>query len=448
MVAVPLLPPVQRYQQQVRPGQIRQGRPGPGQVEYGLAQRPGHPLKHRGPGQERPLPAGDPGQELRLHILAHQPVIPAEGDRRARQRAALPQVKSRQVQPGRPALGPPVQPGHLILGQRHLSVAQQRRRLLTGQRQIPGADLQDPALGAQPRHPQRRLGPPRQRQPRAGRHMIGQHRQRGAAFGVVQRVHVIQDQRDRRGHRPECGSEPGDDRAGHRARRGGQRVEHPSVDRLDRVQRFRDIGQQDLRIVVPFVDRHPRERLAIALGPLRKQRRLPVTRRRDHRDNRTPIAPRQPFDQRRTTDGPGPYHRTAELRRQKVERRTARPVRPVGPFTHAAAAHAPTMPPGMVRRSMIFPSHGSGQARQIAPHQRWLRCGPPRTRRMSRAAIDAEGRSSRPSAPAHGALRSSARITPLPVPGRGRPGICGASRPGFRGCRRHTGRRAPPRPRR
>ena len=95
----------------------------------------------------------------------HQPVIPAEGNRRARQRTALLQVKSRQVQPGRPPLGPPVQPGHLILTQRQLRMTQQRGRLLTGERQIGGADLQDPALGAQPRDAQRRLGPAGQRQP-------------------------------------------------------------------------------------------------------------------------------------------------------------------------------------------------------------------------------------------------------------------------------------------
>ena len=48
------------------------------------------------------------------------------------------------------------------------------------------ADLQKLALGAQPRDPQRRLGPPGEHQPRPGRHVIGQHRQRGPAFGVVQ----------------------------------------------------------------------------------------------------------------------------------------------------------------------------------------------------------------------------------------------------------------------
>jgi hypothetical protein len=45
--------------------------------------------------------------------------------------------------------------------------------------------------------PQRRLGSPRQHQPRAARHMIGQHRHRRPALGVVRRVHIIEDQRDR-----------------------------------------------------------------------------------------------------------------------------------------------------------------------------------------------------------------------------------------------------------
>ena len=126
MVAVPLPSPVQRHQQHVRPGQIRQDRSRPGHVEHRITQRPAHALQHRGPGQERPLPAGDPRQELRLHVLAHQPVVPAEGDRRARQRAALPQIQGRQVQPGRPSLGPLMQLGHLVLAERDASLTQQR----------------------------------------------------------------------------------------------------------------------------------------------------------------------------------------------------------------------------------------------------------------------------------------------------------------------------------
>ena len=159
--------------------------------------------------------------------------------------------------------------GNVLLGDRDVSVAQQQERLVLGERQIPGADLQDPSLGAQPRYPQRRPGSASQGQPGAARYVIGQHRQRLLAFPVAQHVHVVQDQRDRRGHQGERRPEPRQDRAGHRTPRRGQRVEDPLVDRLDRIQRLRDIGEQDLRIVVPFVDRYPGERLAVALGPLR-----------------------------------------------------------------------------------------------------------------------------------------------------------------------------------
>ena len=102
VVAVPLPVRVQRHQQQVRPRQIRQGRGGPGRVEHRLAQRPAHPLQHRGPGQEHPLPRGEPRQELRLEVLADQSVVAAERVRCACDRAALLKAERRQVQ-ARPA---------------------------------------------------------------------------------------------------------------------------------------------------------------------------------------------------------------------------------------------------------------------------------------------------------------------------------------------------------
>ena len=126
VVAIPLLAAIQRHQQQVRPRQILEHSRGPAQLKHRVAQRPAHALQHRGPGQERPLPPGDPRQELRLYVLAHQPVIPAEGNRRPGQRATLPQVQRRQIQPDRPPLGAPVQFGHIILAQAQVHVLQQR----------------------------------------------------------------------------------------------------------------------------------------------------------------------------------------------------------------------------------------------------------------------------------------------------------------------------------
>jgi hypothetical protein len=53
-----------------------------------------------------------------------------------------------------------VQLRHVILTERYLSGTQQRSRFLAGERQVTRADLQNFALGSQPRDAQRRLGPP------------------------------------------------------------------------------------------------------------------------------------------------------------------------------------------------------------------------------------------------------------------------------------------------
>ena len=60
--------------------------------------------------------------------------------------------------------------------------------------------------------------------------------------------------------------QPRHHRAGHRAPRGCQGAEYPPVDRLHRIQRARDVAEQDLRIVVPFIQRHPGERQVTVLG--------------------------------------------------------------------------------------------------------------------------------------------------------------------------------------
>ena len=92
-------------------------------------------------------------------------VVPAEGDRGPPDRASFSEAERRQVEPGRPSLGPAMQFRHVVIAERQASVAQQRCGLLAGQRQVGGADLKDPALSAQPRDPQRRRGPAGQHQP-------------------------------------------------------------------------------------------------------------------------------------------------------------------------------------------------------------------------------------------------------------------------------------------
>jgi hypothetical protein len=165
VVAVPEAAPVQRHQQQVRASEFYQGGVGLGQAEHRFAQRPAHPLEYRGPGEELPVPRRHPCQELRLHVLAHQPVIPAERVFRVSERAALAQVEGRQVQPGGPPFCALVQRRHVVVAQRHVGRAQEQCRLPAAQRQVGRADLQDQALRPQPGDAQRRGVAARQHQP-------------------------------------------------------------------------------------------------------------------------------------------------------------------------------------------------------------------------------------------------------------------------------------------
>ena len=317
------------------------------------------------------MPRRDPPEELRLHVLAHQPVIPAERVLRALDRAAFPQVERGQVQPGGPPFCPLVQRGHVVVAERDVSRVQQRGGLLAAQRQLGRPDLQDPALDAQPRYPQRRGVAARQYQPRPWRDVIGQHRQRVPAFGIPEQVRVVEHQHHGRGHRPERRPQPRHHRAWDRAGVRCERLEHLVTDRLHRVQRRRHVAEQDLRVVVPVVEGHPGERLAVACCPLCQQRRLAVPGRRDHRDDRGRAVRRQPADQRGAGDGSWPRGGAAELGGHKVEPRPGRRPRLAGILPHAVRLHPPKTAPfptvyGSMLGSRLF-SRQENSSSAIAP---------------------------------------------------------------------------------
>ena len=168
VVAVPLPPPVQRHQQQVLTGPARPGtRRRPGQVEHRLAQWAVHAVPVPRPGSGTPARAGRiRARKLRLHVLADQPVVAAEGDRRSGQETSSPQANSaRGHSPARPSLGTPMQLCQVILIQVHACRAIAMPPLSRVSDRPARPDLQNPAFGPQPRDPQRRLDPARQRQP-------------------------------------------------------------------------------------------------------------------------------------------------------------------------------------------------------------------------------------------------------------------------------------------
>ena len=137
VVAVPLAAAVQRHQQQAGPGQLGQRRGRAALIQHRLAQRPAHPLQHRGPGHEHPLRRRDPGQELRLQIRTDPPVRAAERGRR-RPRGRPPAATAPPATTGRPPLGPPVQHRRLLLAQHHPRRPQHRRRLPRPSLRSPG----------------------------------------------------------------------------------------------------------------------------------------------------------------------------------------------------------------------------------------------------------------------------------------------------------------------
>jgi hypothetical protein len=210
------------------------------------------------------------------------------------------------VQGDRPALGPPHQLLQVDPADVDLPLVQQRAGLRGVHRQVPGADLHHPPLGAQARQRERRLAPAGDRQLRSPREVLDQPGHGIQAGPVPQQVDVVEHEHGRPRGRGQRGPEPGKDGVD-----GGARVvlqlQRIPVDRRDLVVGVDEAPQQDRRVVVTPVDGQPCERPWVALGPLRQQRRLPVSRWGDDRRHRHPAGGFQEVQQGRPADlGLGP----------------------------------------------------------------------------------------------------------------------------------------------
>ena len=183
VIAVPLVPPVQRDQQQVGPLEGHQHRARPCGAEHRVAQRPAHPLQHRGPGQERHLVLGQPGQQLRPQVIGHKPVVPREPKTRGRFRASGLDGQGREVQADRPALGPLDQLAVVSIAETNPhGLKQQHASLGRIHGQVVHANLHHLSGGPQPRHRQRRRAARSDRQLRPGRQVQRQRGDRVAAL--------------------------------------------------------------------------------------------------------------------------------------------------------------------------------------------------------------------------------------------------------------------------
>ena len=215
-----------------------------------------------------------------------------------------------QVQPDRPPLGPTGQLGHLGVGQPDPGTLQQRPGLLLVHGQLVDPELHHLALGPQQGHRQGWCAPGRQHQLGAFREPHSQLGHRVKALPALQQFHVIQDHGHRLGHRRNSGRQPRYHRGEGRGAREGQGLEHVRVDWLDPVQRDRNVGQQDHRVVVGPIDRDPGDPAPFPLGPLGQQSGLAVAGRGHHAHERGGLGGKQVLDHR----GPGHDSRTSRRR--------------------------------------------------------------------------------------------------------------------------------------
>jgi hypothetical protein len=89
-------------------------------------------------------------------------------------------------------------------------------------------------------------------------------------------------------------------------------------DRLDAMNRARDVPQEHDGVVVSAVERDPREQTPISLRPPGEQRRLAIPRGRDHGRERQGRRA-QPGDQVCLRDGAGPCQRRSQLDLDELE---------------------------------------------------------------------------------------------------------------------------------
>ena len=217
---------------------------------------------------------------LRLQEIDHVTVRAAES---AHQRVAVGSVLQRErgeIEPGRPSLRLHHQ-GFDIFGREvePEAAVQEGVRLLAGESQVAGPQLEQLTVGAQRRDRQGRLCPAREHELEPGRRMLDEPGDALPRRTAREPVEVIQDERDltlavqlvdqaRQDHV--------NDRRHDRMRRrrpgdGGA----CAAERLDRMR------PEDYRVVVAFVQRQPRDGFPRGLGlaPRRQQGSLPEARR-------------------------------------------------------------------------------------------------------------------------------------------------------------------------
>ena len=282
VVAIPLALPVERHDEAVPVLQRLERVGGSRRLQHDVAETAAHAVEHGRVLEKLRLDRRQPRQQLEAEVLGHEPVASGEARGARRARPAGLHRQRREVQAGGPAFRLLGQLGELGRVQLDAGRFEQQLGLSLVQPEVRHADLLHQAMRPPAAERQRWILPARDRDLRAGGNVLDQRREHVETGRTGDGVQVVEHQHQRALERTKCAPDPRDAVRPGRSAWTRQRLEHLGRDRLDAVNRGRDVSQEHHRVVVSAVERDPREGTRIGLGPLRKQRRLAVTGRGDH----------------------------------------------------------------------------------------------------------------------------------------------------------------------
>ena len=179
-----------------------------------------------------------------------------------------------EVKAGGPALGLRDEPINVRRCEVDARAREERRRFTGVHREIVSPDFDDASLSAKAWDGYGHRPPRTDRQLRAGgkpERQLGDH---VVALRIGQRLRMIEHQEDGLGHPGDGRDQPNDVRHAHS--RSRDRPEDSWLEALDPIERDREICEEDGRVVVTFVDRHPRHTGRLQICELRKQCALAV----------------------------------------------------------------------------------------------------------------------------------------------------------------------------
>ena len=198
VVAEPVAAVVERDDEQVRPERLGEQRGAVGPAGDRGAQRRAHALEDRRAQQELPQRPRRVLDHL-VQVVADLAVVAGQ---RADERgavAAAPEGERGELEPGRPALRPLLQPVHVGRFEAELERAvEQLVGLGVGELQLLRPDLHELAGRPEARERQRRVGAAGDRDPQRPRQVAQEVRDRGVQELVVQQVVVVEHEHDRR----------------------------------------------------------------------------------------------------------------------------------------------------------------------------------------------------------------------------------------------------------